>query len=245
MKAIKLLTLLLLSMHGYSQSLIHVGVDAGIKFDIFGKHDESNYLKTGMPMNGLYGFNLGYEFRNNLILETGVYKNQFSYAFYFKGDNGTKPFKNSSFSNFTSFQVPISLKTKFNLYRNKVSLLSSAGFVWLTNEYRGYQFLSGQGNGWAKDGENIDSASYSLHTVKLSGNNILIQAGSGIEVYVLKTFYLDLSGIFYYGVKKISLLEMTYTVNNSKTYSAGTTFKGNSINILLGLKYPLNKNYKR
>lgn len=229
---------LLISSSIYGQKRIQVGFDVGIKFDAFSKFDDGGSLRTAMPLNGLYGLNLGYEFKKSIVLELGLYRNHFLNSFYFEGQNGSYPLRYSSFSNFRSNQISLDVRKRINLYRGKVNVLGVLGALWLTNDFRGIQ-LVGSGKGGSSDGNSKDSASYKMTCYKLRGNNIISQIGTGFEFLIKGRIYFDVLGKFYYGSKPITQIELNYSINNSKINNAIVEYRGTSFNVLLGFRCPI------
>jgi hypothetical protein len=248
MKAFKFFSIaiiLTLTLHGFCQKEKYIGFDFGPKIDFFQHYDESTYLRNAKPVNGLWGFNFGCEIKKPFFFETGIYKNNFSIAYYFKGDNGFEPDRYSSSGNFKSWQIPVSIKTRFNLYKEKIKFNYIIGFVWLANNYIGTESYGIESASEYMDSTKVDSVKYTFTNTKISGNNILLQTGVGFEFLLFRKIYITLSGIYYSGFNTITKLDMTYTLNNHQPYKAGVISKGDSFNLLFGLKLPINKRLKK
>lgn len=215
------------------QSMTYFGLEASITNDIYEITETGDDLKTGPLIEGLWGFNLRQDITSYFFIETGLIRK------YYASGIGFKPIDISfAYSSIDVWLIPFRLGTRLNLYKEKIYFVPVIGYSFCINSDYGYGNYT-TGPGFAKTANYSVSFNYFENT-NLVNHFSLLQTGLGIEFKLFKTIILSISSNYYTGFKKvIELKDITYTVNNSNSFTGESFSKGEFWSLGVGLKYPI------
>lgn len=132
MKTFLATTLVFFSLTIYSQNCTFLGVEFGPKFDIYQYADNGDALYTKpFLFSPIYGVTLGQEINRTFTLETGFFINDYGESYRIRGDIGW-----SSSSGIIAYQIPLRLKARLNLIKDRLNLISTVGYTFaINNDY--------------------------------------------------------------------------------------------------------------
>ena len=226
---------------GFGQVGIYLGLEGGDKFDLLKVNDEKGYIKTDMDhgSNLQYGFNVMFDIQNKFLLETGIYKNTFSESFYFEFPKAKIMEPSLYNSAFVSWNIPLRMKKRFNILKEKLFVTPFIGCSVSTNLYKGLlnnledTLTSGTFT------NATDSVFYSMKSYKLNKFHLLIESGFSIDFLLFQKIYLQLITGYNIGLKNYYRIDVLYEMNDIPATSGTVYSKGNSIYFLMGLKFPI------
>ena len=218
----------------WGQERTYIGVDFGYKGDVRSLTDNGSSLMK-MTQSGLnYGFNIGHELSNNLILESGIYS-----VNYWHGVNFKESASWSSGSSFSSIQVPIRLKRKINIYKNKLLITPYFG-VNLAYNLSGLPKGSITGHSSGSFSSPDTYFEYNADNYgNLSNFFFITEGGFSIDYKNRNDFQWSIITSYNQGLSKVSKQVVRYTVNDESEQSGVYTSKGSNFQVLLSLKYPI------
>lgn len=208
-------------------------MEASITNDIYEITETGDDLKTGPLTEGFWGLNLRQDITSYFFIETGLIRK------YYDSGIGFKPIDISfAYSSIDVWLIPLRLGTRLNLYKEKIYFVPVVGYSFCINSDYGYgNYITGPG--FAKTANYSVSFNYSENT-DLVKHFSLLQTGLGFEFKLFKTIVLSFSSNYYTGFKKvIELKDITYTVNNSNSFTGESFSKGEFWSLGVGLKYPI------
>ena len=216
------------------QNRSYFGMEASITNDVFEITETGDDLKTGPQTGGLWGFNLRQDITSYFFIETGLIRKYYASGIGFK-----RPIDISfSGTSIDAWLIPLRLGTRVNLYKEKLYFVPVLGYSFCINTYYGYGSY-GPSSGSAKTIDHSVSFSYTENT-DLVKYFSLIQTGLGFEFILFKTVVLSVSTNYYTGFTKvIELNDITYTVDDSDSFTGESFSKGEFWSIGVGLKYPI------
>ncbi len=183
MKKLLILALFIPGICGkaYSQNRTFIGGGVSITNDKYELVDPNGGLAIGPLTNGTFGLIIGQELSNTFVVETGFIKKQYSEGFHFKAAHSY-----GSLGSLTSVQIPLRLKYRLPIYRQKVFFTSTAGYVLGLNSsyYPDYPGSADAINGWGTQTIGNDSYDFSFGTRLNFRENVFVGTGRfGIRIY--------------------------------------------------------------
>ncbi|NOZ45801.1 MAG: hypothetical protein GXO79_03365 [Chlorobi bacterium] len=226
-----------LSTSVFAQNKTYIGFDFGYKGDIYQFADYGNSL-TAYPIPGsVYGFNLGQELKNSIIVESGIYKVNYWSSVMFKELSF-----GSSGSSIDSWQIPFRLKTNINLYKNKISISPYIGYVLAFNQ----NYTSSRPNnaslgyGSATITNSTDSISYYYDEFSNYKKVFsLIETGIALNYKTKHGFQWSIITNYNTGLSKVIQQNVKYTINNQPEQKGNYVSNGDNFQVLIGLKYQI------
>jgi hypothetical protein len=165
-----------------------------------------------------FGLTVRKHFNKSLSLETGVFFKPYTVGFGAKLP--TFSIENNSSSALT-IQVPLRLHSKVNIYKNKIFLGGTIGYVYAFNLNHGQGDTSGIYTPIYSNSSksSSDSIFYSTRTKTTNDKQLsLIQTGISIEFKLYKNISLEISYNYYTGFKHFQDTKITYIINDSPIY---------------------------
>jgi len=226
------ITMAAIPMVTFSQKKTFFGIEAAVTGDIYKIEDNANEIKKTPITSGIWGFTIKQELTNDLFLETGLTR-----KYYSEGVNFEKISTVSSHNAINAWLIPIRFGTFLNLSKNKILLVPLVGYNFCINSDYGY----GDGSGFVTEA-NGSTVNYSYTSnYNLAKTFSLLQTGIGLEFTLFKTAAISVNSNYYFGLKKVIVLNIDYSINNSGNQSAQASSKGNMISLGLQAKYPITK----
>ena len=221
----------------YGQNKLYLGFDFGIKEIIYQEVDSAGGIETPNIMNIIGGVNLAYEFNERFRIESGLYYHPYDEGFKVKGD-----FSYGISSSINAVEIPLRLKSKFTLIKNKLFILGSIGYAYVKNldydpMFAGY-IARGYGGGSSSSGSYSNRYSYQSYTSFVKHFS-LIHAGLSLELNVFKGGMICFSTGYNTGFKKVIQMNVEYQINNQPFQKAVVFTNGDYFNFMFGIKYPI------
>jgi hypothetical protein len=214
------------------QKKTYFGVEASVTGDIYKINDNGNEIRKKPLTSGFWGFNIKQELTSNFFLETGLIR-----KYYYEGVNFNKISGISSTNAINAWFIPIRFGAYLNLKKNKIFIVPVIGYNFCINSDYGYG--NGGGSGFV-DESNGNKVTYDyISNYNLAKTFSLIQTGIGVEFKLLKTASISFYSNYYFGLKKVILLNINYSINNSTAKSAEAISKGNMTSFGVQAKYPI------
>tara|TARA_B100000674_G_scaffold269412_1_gene222466 strand:+ start:837 stop:1571 length:735 start_codon:yes stop_codon:yes gene_type:complete len=217
-----------------SQNFTYLALEFGPKFENYQHFDNGNELHTKpffhSPIGGLI---VGHEVQNKLAFETGFLINNYGESYRFKGDFGD--FTSTSI---LACQLPVRLKNRINLWKNKLDLSTTVGYSLVINNY--YDVTS---SGLYESFSSSSGSIYHVYSEYVSKSQKrffgLIETGVELDYKLNNSSTLYLSTTYLAGLSKVVELDVLYSINEGKEETANVFSNGDYFSILFGIRYPL------
>lgn len=232
-----------------SQNYLYFGLDGGLCKNITQVYSGENTLRdkfTKEPdINSfkiIYGLNLGYELKNNIAIEIGLYKS--GYSNYFVINDG----KNESFysmQEYNIYSIPVNIKYRINIYKNKLLLCQSAGVSFVSFQKKPGFAYSLQTDTFPNS--NNPETKTMLETIgkQMSNTYFVCHAGLGIDYNVFTNTWLLLKADYSMGFNSVFTYDIKYRFNYDNRERTGSLlFKGNNYTVSLGIRYVFPASFK-
>jgi hypothetical protein len=221
----------LLSLSVFGQKNTYIGFETTITNDVYDFTDEGDNIKPTLLINILWGINIRQDINNIFSLESGLIR-----KYYKEGlelNTNASPFLPGILSNAINvWQIPLRIKSRFNIYSNKYFFTTNTGFHYCINsDYGSY--------GSGHFGDSTSYVNYASNT-SLAKSFFLLETGGGFEFIILQKVLLSLSCNYFTGFRKIVQLDIEYTVNNEPLSYAYAHSKGDYWSVGIGLRYKIN-----
>ncbi len=227
------------------QDNTYLGVEFGPKFDIYQYTDEGEIIYTKPYFNNLiFGITAGRDINETFYLETGFQWYEYSQSYRARG-----AWYYVVTSGIQVLQIPLRLKAKLNLVKDKFYLTTTIGHNFAINADYG---ASGSGGVFYKNPREIlmplifDSlriADTSIYSFRKTYS--LIEAGITINYKFKNGLSLYLAGNYVAGLTKVIEINISYWVDNQPEQNATVFSNGDYFSIVLGLKYPVSKLWRK
>ncbi|MDB4107460.1 hypothetical protein N9595_03235 [Bacteroidia bacterium] len=235
-KGIKYL-LLILPFVSFGQNSTYLGIELGPKFEVYQSTDNGNGLYTKpFFFSPIFGLTIGKEINETFLLETGLQINEYGKSYRIKGEG----FGGYGVSNaLDAYQIPLRLKTRLNLLKDKLSLVTSVGYTFAINgDYgstgSGSSFSSGSSSAGIDSTRSKHTSTYSLK--KSYG---LIETGLALEYKFKNSIRLSLAANYMTGLSRVVEADVKYWINDGPEQTGTVFSNGDYYSIFIGLKYPI------
>lgn len=211
----KIILIILLTLAGYtsalSQGSTFLGIEGGINHDQYFIYDPcAVYEEADLLLSGRVGLNVSHTISESFMLESGLI-----IKFYNEGFQEIIPsfFGNAIISEeaFSAFQIPLRLRYKYNLIKNRFFLATVLGYHLSINlDYK------------------YNSQLYEKDIFSL------IEAGIGFEYFINDHTAISLIPSYYGGFKSFYEDEI---LTNCSTENSIISSNGSYLSLTLGIKY--------
>jgi len=226
-----LVVLVLTTATAYGQKSTFFGIGGALNYDVYEFTDPGNTLKETPLPAGSWGFTVCQEISDFLMLETGFVQKEYWEGY---GYNVESFDIGSSASSYATFQIPLRLKTKINLLKDKIALNPVVGINYAVNSEYGYGL--GYGGGSLQTEEIKITTTYT-EDVNLKKSFLLLETGLQFEFVILKDFLVGLNAGYLNGFDKVSQIEYDYGVNDGELQKAYAHSNGSYWNLGLAVSY--------
>ena len=234
-----ILILIGISQFSFGQKSTFIGFEGAVTSDIYEIVDPCNIIQNTPLITGSWGFTIGQEINKNFLIESGIIRKYYAEGYAFS----SQPNIGFSGNAYNSWQIPLRLKGKINLVKNKFFLTTSIGYHYCINTEYGY---GGGSGGFGKiDSQDTIPGSYFTINDSIAKTFSLIEAGVGLEVIAFKGFHIYLSSSYFVGLNKVYQLDLTVEDEICKTENAVALSKGSYWNIAFGIKYSISNLWRR
>lgn len=214
-----------------AQNKTYIGLEASIFSNRTEIQDNGNWLTSTVMNDPMGGVNLRQDVGKHFFWETGVLVKPYWRGYSFKGS--LVPVLSV---NYFSWLIPLRTGAHVNLHEERIFLVPVVGYTlgiqppMEERQTSGTRIYAGNTIIFS-DRENPD----------VSRQFSLVQAGIGLEFKLFKTLLWSFNTNYYKGFNKISLIDISYSVNGSSLTTGTSISKGDFWCLGTGVKYPISK----
>jgi hypothetical protein len=224
---------------------LYIGITYGLCNDAAEfTENESNIYRVPCISNS-FGLTIKKYLNKSLSIESGVISKPYTVGF---GINAPSFYMESNSSSALTIQVPIRLNSKINLYKNKVFLGGTVGYVFAFNTDPGRGDTSGFYNPKYSNSSksSLDSVFYSSRTLTTNDKHFsLIQSALSLEVFLFQNISLEISYSYYTGFEHFQDTKIFYIINNSPVQISNMFMSGSYSSFEISLHSPIHKRAKK
>lgn len=219
----------------FGQNKTYVGLEIGPKFEIYQSEDNGADLYT-KPFfySPVYGLTIGQELNKIFTVETGLYINDYGQSYRLEGDFGY-----SASNALVAYQIPLRLKARLNVIKDRVSIVPTIGYTFALNNDFG---SSGSGGGFTSTmGAPFNDSTRTEYrsNYSLRRNYGLIEAGVAFEYKLKSPLVLYLSANYLKGLQRVVEIDVQYWINDTPEQTATVFSNGDYYSVVFGIKYPI------
>lgn len=230
------LAVLTLSIKSFGQKTTYVGIESGPKFEVYESTDHGNALQTDPFFHSpIYGLTIGQEINNVFTLETGFFINDYGQSYRIDGQGAVALISNA----ITSYQIPVRIKARLNVLKDKLSLETTVGYTLAINSNYG-----SSGYGSANYGSLASPNSDNIRTEYLANYSLvksfgLIEAGVAVNFTFNNSMICYLAANYLTGMRRVVEMDVKYWTNFGPERTGTIFSNGDYYSITLGMKYPI------
>lgn len=230
--------LLLLPFVSLGQNSTYLGIEIGPKFEVYQSTDNGNGLYTKpFFFSPIYGLTIGQEINNTFTLETGIFVNNYGESYRIEGED----FGYSASNALVVYQIPLRLKARLNLLKDKLSLVTTVGYTIAINGDYG---SSGSGSSFSSSissSNNDSTRTEYISTYSLKKSYGLIEAGLALDYKFKNSLRLYLAANYLTGFSRVVETDVKYWIDDGPEQTGTVFSNGDYYSIIIGLKYPISK----
>ena len=223
---------------GFSQKNTYFGGELAMTGDVFDMNDPCGLLTSTNLITGYWGFSVGQEINRNLLIETGFFIKYYDVGYGYSSGFGNVGFSSNAFD---SRQIPVRLKARFNLLKDRLFLTTTVGYHFCFN----YDYGDDYGSGGSETIIGNDTVNMSYTVRALSKDFSLIETGVGLEFALFDGFIVSLSSSYYAGLKKIYQMDITRKDADCISTDSYGISKGSYWSVAFGVKYAVSNLWKK
>jgi len=228
--------LLLLPFVSLGQNSTYLGIEIGPKFEVYQSTDNGNGLYTKpFFFSPIYGLAIGREINNTFTFETGFFVNNYGESYRIEGED----FGYRASNALVAYQMPLRLKARINLLKDKLSLVTTVGYTFAINGDYG---SSGSGSSFSSSissSNNDSTRTEDISTYSLKKSYGLIEAGLALDYKFKNSLRLYLSANYLTGLSRVVETDVKYWINDGPEQTGTVFSNGDYYSIILGIKYPI------
>lgn len=228
--------LLLLPFVSLGQNSTYLGIEIGPKFEVYQSTDNGNGLYTKpFFFSPIYGLTIGREINSTFTLETGFFVNNYGESYRIEGED----FGYRASNALVAYQMPLRLKARINLLKDKLSLVTTVGYTFAINGDYG---SSGSGSSFSSSissSNNDSTRTEDISTYSLKKSYGLIEAGLALDYKFKNSLRLYLSANYLTGLSRVVETDVKYWINDGPEQTGTVFSNGDYYSIILGIKYPI------
>ncbi len=215
-----------------AQKSTFLGFEGGRSYDQYIVHDPTDIITNTKLESTFFGVTLSQELSENFLIETGIIRKG-----YYQGYEETSSPGGQSYSTaYNTWQIPIRLKGRLPIVKEKFYLTTTVGYHYGINSNYGSGGTGG--SHWSNDsGDTLSITSTSNNTI--TERFSLLETGVGLELYAFKGVLLYASSSYYTGLNDI--YKVNYSIYNGlvSTDDAVAVSRGSYWNITFGVKFAI------
>ena len=212
-----------------AQKPVFITVEVGWSDDHYKMNDPGGRFNAPSLGAGLYGIAVRKMISSHAYLETGLYTREYHEGLAFKNE------LSSSGSGRRFGQIPMRVGGSWGLFKDRVLLRPAAGLALnMTGNYE-------DGLSWGTVDHSGTQIEYSYKTRYQTQVFFLVQTSFAMELRVGKKTYLGLSSSCNWGLEKILLQEIRYSVNGGPQTVATASTRGGYFSIAGTFSYRFGK----
>jgi hypothetical protein len=223
----------------------YVGFSAGLC------NDATDFIEYGPSIykakcrSSSFGLTVRRHINKSLSGEIGVFTKPYTVGFGARLSSFS--IESNSSSAFT-LQIPLRLNSKINIYKNKIFIGATIGYVYAFNLSSGRGDTSGVYNPKYSNNtkSQTDSIFYFTRTRTTNDKQFsLIQTGLSVEFRLYKNISLEVFYNYYTGFKHFQDTKITYIINDSPIYFTKMFMTGSYSSFGLSLQSAIHKRTKK
>ncbi|MEM7374590.1 MAG: hypothetical protein AAF587_38715 [Bacteroidota bacterium] len=224
---------MLLPFLAFTQNKTYLGVETGPKFERYQYTDNGDGLYTPpFFFSPIVGFTIGQELNKRLTAETGFYLNNYGESYRIRGEG----FGYRVSDAYLAFQIPLRLKARFQVIKERLSIVPSIGFILAINNNfgstgSGHSFTISSGLQQNDSTRTQESSTYSL--TKTYG---LVEAGLAVEYTIKKPLILYLATNYAAGWNRVVEMDVQYWINDGPEQTGMVYSNGGYYSLVFGVK---------
>lgn len=215
-----------------AQVTLETGLSIGFNRHTFSVENSSGILQPGLGLAATYGLPIILR-RNNWELHTGIFANDLTQSYYFQTSSNASFSQGSFSSGLETYKIPVHIGRNLQ-WTEKVSLSPQLGLAWLTNRRTGY--LGSVKGSYITPSERID---YTAENSSVSTNKFFAEAGLDANIALYRKIDLTIGAQYSLGLQKIEKMDVSYQINQGRTYTGTVYSKGSGWKFNVGIKFPL------
>jgi hypothetical protein len=208
--------LLFTSVSCYSQkSSVFISAEAGWSDDHYKIDDSGGRFLAPQLGSGYFGLTIRKLVASHFYIEGGIYTREYHQGVALGGEFST------SGTGRRFAQVPMRIGGRWSFFNDRIAIRPAGGLIFnVTGKYDGG---GSSGSVTYQDGDKVE---YSYKTLYQTDAFFLANTKLTLECRVGKKIYLGLSGSYNWGLQKIQLQQIEYTVNSGPVINATAFTKG-------------------
>ena len=226
--------LLLFTLSSFAQNRTYLGIEAGPKFEVYDHVDNGEALYTKpFFFSPVFGVTVGQEINNIFTVETGFFVNEYGESYRIRGDIGW-----TSVSGIIAYQIPLRLKARLDLIKDRLSLVSTIGYTLAINNDYGYDAYGSSLStsslpGFNQRTETVDTSRYLKNTYGM------LETGLALEYEFKNALSLYLSANYLRGFSRVTEIDVRYRIDNGPEQTGTVFSNGDYYSVVMGVRYPI------
>lgn len=235
---IAIIILIGLSTSAFSQKRTFIGAEYSFTKDIYNPASQNNTVSNYSFNEHFFstfsiGLSVSQEINKYFLIETGIINKHYEEGFQY--NNGYFFFA-QNITAYSTFQIPLRLKSRFNLYKHKLFLTSSIGYNLCIN--KGYN--NGYSHSLSQHIHNNDTTSvYANYNNSFTKTFSLIEASIGLEYEITYNILLSISSSYFAGFETVNQIEILEERPNSDPTNSYVNGNGSYFGLTIGVKYAI------
>lgn len=224
---------LVLSASMFAQNKTYIGLSSYTTSDVFTQTNDLGFSPHGELFDQLFGVSLRQELSKTHSIEIGytekAYKTQWGYRpidSISLGINANDEYK--------SYQIPIRLISKFNIYKDRLSLSTIVGYS-INGSSQGIKTIS-------RNSETVygsDIISIQNTTNFKAKYYSLLETGLSLDLRIKENLTLSVFGSYHTGFKDVVQTNYSYQINSEPINSGSITNKGEYFSFGFKIQAPI------
>ena len=182
-----------------------------------------------------YGLTIGQEINNTFTLETGFFVNNYGESYRIEGED----FGYSASNALVAYQIPLRLKARTNLLKDKLSLVTTVGYTFAINGDYGSRGFGSSFSSSISSSNNDSTRTEYISTYSLKKSYGLIEAGLALDYKFKNSLRLYLAANYLTGLSRVIETDVKYWINDGPEQTGSVFSNGDYYSIILGIKYPI------
>lgn len=226
-KCILVIFLFICSGKIYAQKNIHIGLNLVNALDITQIKDENNNFVSQFMYRPGFEFRIGHDITSLLSIETGFISLEYKLNFDFL--NIPRPVATAK--NFTTIQIPIRLRARWQILNESVVVSPILGYRIIHSSIGSFSRLIITGG--ATSGATLEHDTERTKSAFTS----LAELGTDLEFKILKRLYITTGISYVKGFKNITKTTGLYYDGAVTVHNFSTTTKASYVGLNIGLRY--------
>ncbi len=212
-----------------AQNYTYFRAEVGLTTTRFHNIENSDLINNNTIFGGggaMYGFYFSREISKMISFEMGYSYRMYSHQF------GINKNYYATTGGMESHQIPIKVDLSKDVFKDRISMFASFGYLFCINE----EFSEGSGSGLNDEG---DSIRVYWNLIPESKYNSLLSTSTGCRFRVYNQLFFELELGYIFGFKNLIEYDVTYWDDSGGIQVLNSKGKGEYFYFKLGLSYPI------